>query len=60
MFNRGGFASHVKAYNVAGPWFLRTPQAPPGLPAAPLPIFFPVSLGLLGRWEGGWGSKVKA
>lgn len=21
LFNRAGFASHVKAYNVAGPWF---------------------------------------
>lgn len=24
LFNRGGFASHVKAYNVAGPCFLHT------------------------------------
>lgn len=33
LFNRGGFASHVKAYNVAGPCFLHTPP-----PLAPLPL----------------------
>lgn len=39
LFNRGGFASHVKAYNVAGPRFLHTPPAPPGLLSPSLPPF---------------------
>lgn len=54
LFNRGGFASHVKAYNVAGPWFLHTPPPPPGLPPS---IFFPVGLGLLGRGGEGRGGE---
>lgn len=56
LFNRGGFASHVKAYNVAGPWFLHTPPAPRGLPSHPQ-FSFSIGLDLLGR-EG--FSKVKA
>lgn len=56
LFNRGGFASHVKAYNVAGPRFLHAALA------APIP-FLPMGLSLLGRHGvggGGAGSKVKA
>lgn len=48
LFNHGGFASHVKAYNVAGPCF---PHTPPAL--APIPL----STRLLEGWG---GSKVKA
>lgn len=56
LFNRGGFASHVKAYNVAGPWFLHTPAAAHGLSSHPQ-FSFPIGLDLLGREV---CSKVKA
>lgn len=49
LFNRGGFASHVKAYNVAGPRFLHAALA------APFP-FIPEGLSLLGRHGGGGGT----
>lgn len=52
LFNRSGFASHVKAYNVAGPWFLQLLWQPP-------PPFFPVGLSLLGREEGGGGGTPR-
>lgn len=49
LFNRGGFASHVKAYNVAGPPFLRAALA------APLPFLprGPEPLGEAWGWGGG-------
>ena len=55
LFNRAGFASHVKAYNVAGPWFLHTPQAclPPSSPSL-------LAWASPGGGGGGAGSKVKA
>lgn len=46
LFNRAGFASHVRAYNVAGPGFLHTAPAPPANSPTPS-ISFPVGLCLL-------------
>lgn len=46
LFNRGGFASHVRAYNVAGPRFLHLRRPPP----SSLPVL--VRPGLLGGLRG--------